>query len=103
MNNRETFNWFSAGISGIFAAISYQEVEVILSAVSAGIAILAGLLSLVYTIVKWYKHTRDPESDGGTGITLNEILDGISKIEEERQKIDEIIEDITKEDDEDGN
>ena len=88
-------NWIFTGISGAGTVGSMVEVNVVLSSISAVVAILAGLISILYTIKKWYDRVTRKDSDGGKEITFKEILEGVEEVGKEVKK-------FKKEDDSDG-
>ena len=68
--------------------------EEILSVLIGIIAILSGLVSIAYTIYKWYKNATEETSDGGKVITVNEVVTGIKEVVPMVEKVKEVVEDV---------
>lgn len=93
MKNDNVFGYLGTGIStggAVYMGVSGEE---ILSIIIGCIAILSGLVSIAYTIYKWYKSATSDNSDGGKLITINEVKSGLNEVLPMVEKVKEVIED----------
>lgn len=87
--NKEVFGYVTAFISnGSFIVATQSELDALLYTLTLIVGLVAGLLSVAYTAVKWYQNARDLSSDGGRRITIDELKDGIEVIREEIENVD---------------
>lgn len=94
MKNDSVFGYVGTGIStggAMYMGVSGEE---ILSIVIGIIAILSGLISIAYTIYKWYKSATEVTSDGGKAITVNEVVTGLKDVVPMVEKFKEVVEDV---------
>ena len=94
MKNDSVFGYVGTGIStggAMYMGVSGEE---ILSIVIGIIAILSGLISIAYTIYKWYKSATEETSDGGKAITVSEVVTGFKEVVPMDEKFKEVVEDV---------
>ena len=94
MKNDSVFGYVGTGIStggAMYMGVSGEE---ILSIVIGIIAILSGLISIAYTIYKWYKTATEETSDGGKAITVGEVVTGFKEVVPMVEKFKEVVEDV---------
>lgn len=93
MKNDNVFGYLGTGIStggAVYMGVSGEE---ILSIIIGCVAILSGLVSIAYTIYKWYKNVTSENSEGGKLITINEVKSGLNEVLPMVEKVKEVIED----------
>ena len=73
-------------IETVLAACQTNEV---LKAIQIVLSIITFLVTLAYTVWKWYRKATDEKSDGGKKITKDEIDDLMNNIKDEVDKKDE--------------
>ena len=78
----DSLGYFTNGIAIVFSALQTDEV---LSYISWGLTLLATMLTIAFTIWKWYKKAT---ADGK--ITPEEIEEGIEIVKDSKEKIDEL-------------
>lgn len=54
------------------------------------IGIVSGIISIIYNVVMWYKKATSENGDGGSKVTIDEVKEGI-------EKIDKIVKEIVEE------
>lgn len=94
MKNDSIFGYVGTGIStggAMYMGISGDE---LLSIIIGIVAILSGLVSIAYTIYKWYKSATKETSNGGKLITVNEVVTGIKEVVPMIEKVKEVVEDV---------
>lgn len=83
MKTETVISWFGS----VFAAGASINAEMVgersVAIITAIIAAISGLVSIAYTIWKWYKHATDKNSEGGEKITLDEAGKLIEEVHEE--------------------
>lgn len=76
MNNKEMFGWVFAGISnGTIAMVSTGTLDYVLSTATLIVGLLSGLISIAYTLYKWYRKSVSQDSEGGKKITPDEMAE----------------------------
>lgn len=78
---KENTNYFLAGVSAVFSAIQSNEV---LQWISWGLTLLCTLLSIAFTIWKWWDKAH---ADGR--ITPDELKELQESLQDEKEKIDQ--------------
>jgi len=78
------------GYSGttIEAVLAVTQTNEILQAVQLILSIIVLLVTVGYTLWKWYRKATDEDSDGGKKITKNEVddlMEDINNIKEEKK------------------
>lgn len=94
MKNDNVFGYLGTGIStggAVYMGVSGEE---ILSIIIGCVAILSGLVSIAYTLYKWYKNVTSENSVGGKNITKEEYLEGVKKVTPFIEEIKEVVEDV---------
>lgn len=86
MNDK--LNVIGSAAAVAFTTMSWTEVNIILSSVASGLAILISICTLCSLIVKWFKKANE---DGK--ITIDEIEEGLHIIESGAKDIKDQIED----------
>lgn len=81
----------AAGSTGtaIETVLAASQTNEVLRAIQIVLSIITFLVTLAYTIWKWYKKATDDNSDGGKKITKDEIDDLMNDIKDEVEKKDE--------------
>ena len=81
----------AAGSAGtaIETALAACQTNEVLKAIQIVLSIITFLVTLAYTVWKWYRKATDEKSDGGKKITKNEIDDLMNNIKDEVDKKDE--------------
>ena len=74
----------AAGSAGtaIETVLAVSQTNEILRAIQIILSIITFLVTLAYTIWKWYKKATDENSDGGKKITKDEVDDLFKQVEE---------------------
>lgn len=90
MNNKDSFGVIMSGVSngGVVVAVT-GGLDYWLTILTLIIGIVSGVMSITYTLFKWYKRVVDENSDGGKSITINEVLGGIKEIEKDSAVVTE--------------
>lgn len=64
------------------AVLAVNQVNEVLQAIQITLAIVTFLVTIAYTIWKWYKNAKRKDSDGGEEITPNELKDLAKQLKE---------------------
>lgn len=87
MNQKpEVGGYFGSILTSALAAIQTNEIFQI---IEIALACISFLVSISYTIYKWYKRATSDDSDGGKKITKNEVselADGIKNIKKDKEE-----------------
>ena len=84
MKSKDTFGLVTAGISNVtYVAATQSNLEALLNVAVLIVALLSGIISIIYTTVRWYKMVTDVKSDGGSKITAKEITNLVDEIDKE--------------------
>ena len=94
MKNDSIFGYIGTGMSTGGAVYMGISGDVILSIAIGIVAILSGLVSIAYTIYKWYKNVTEVSSDGGKLITVDEVVAGVKEVAPMVEKLKEVVEDV---------
>ena len=78
--------YVGAGGTVIEAVLAASQSNEILQAIQIILSIITFVLTILYTIWRWYKNAIDDNSDGGNKITKKEIDELIDDVKE---KVDE--------------
>ena len=78
--------YVGAGGTVIEAVLAASQSNEILQAIQIILSIITFVLTILYTIWRWYKNAIDDNSDGGKKITKKEIDELIDDVKE---KVDE--------------
>ena len=81
----------AVGVGGttVETILAVNQTNEVMQTIQIGLSILTFLVTLLYTIWKWYKHASKEDSDGGKKITKKEIEDLINKVKKEEDKSDD--------------
>lgn len=83
-DKKEVMNYVMSGIAnGVVIVTEQSNLDHIMNSILIALGIVSALLSIGYTVFKWYKQVTSPSSAGGAKITIGEIEDGINKVKEE--------------------
>ena len=83
-DKREVMNYVMSGIAnGVVVVTEQSNLDHVMNSILIALGIVSALLSIGYTVFKWYRQVTSPSSVGGTKITIEEIEDGINKVKEE--------------------
>ena len=79
------------GITGtsIEAVLAATQTNEILQAVQIVLAIISFLVTIIYTVWKWYKNATREDSDGGKKITKDEVSDLIKDVKEIKKETED--------------
>ena len=77
-----------AGGTTLETVLAVSQVNEVMQAIQIGLAIITFLVTICYTIWKWYKRATDEDSDGGKNITKKEVDDLVEDIKKETDKYD---------------
>lgn len=76
----------TAGIAnGSYVLASTGGLESMLNVIVLIVGLISGIVSITYTLTKWYTNATSDLSDGGKKITVNELKDLIDIIKEEEE------------------
>lgn len=64
------------------AVLAVNQVNEVLQAIQITLAIVTFLVTIAYTIWKWYKNAKKKDSDGGEEITPKELEDLAKQLKE---------------------
>ena len=80
----------AAGSAGtaIETVLAASQTNEVLRAIQIILSIITFLVTLAYTIWKWYKKATDDDSDGGKKITKKEIDELVDDVKKEVEKND---------------
>lgn len=70
-------------------ALAVSQTNEVMQTIQIGLSIITFIVTLGYTIWKWYKHATREDSDGGKNITKKEIEDLIDEVKKEEDKSDD--------------
>ena len=81
----------AVGVGGttVETILAVNQTNEVMQTIQIGLSILTFLVTLLYTIWKWYKHASKEDSDGGKKITKKEIEDLINEVKKEEDKSDD--------------
>lgn len=84
MESKDAFGLITAGIANVtYVAVTQSNLETLLNIAVLIVALLSGIISVIYTSVRWYRMVTDEKSDGGSKITAKEITNLVDEIEKE--------------------
>ena len=63
--------------------LAVNQVNEVMQAIQIALAILTFLVTIGYTVWKWYKQAKKKDSDGGKNITKKELDDLFEEIKKE--------------------
>lgn len=80
----------AAGSAGtaIETVLAVSQTNEVLRAIQIILSIITFLVTLAYTVWKWYKKATDENSDGGKKITKDEIDELVDDVKKEVEKND---------------
>lgn len=78
--------YVGAGGTVIEAVLAASQSNEILQAIQIILSIITFVLTILYTIWRWYKNATDENSDGGKKITKKEVDELVNDVKE---KVDE--------------
>lgn len=78
--------YVGAGGTVIETVLAVSQSNEILQAIQIILSIITFVLTIIYTIWRWYKNATDENSDGGKKITKKEIDELVNDVKE---KVDE--------------
>lgn len=80
----------AAGSAGtaIETVLAVSQTNEVLRAIQIILSIITFLVTLAYTVWKWYKKATDENSDGGKKITKEEIDELVDDVKKEVEKND---------------
>jgi len=75
----------AVGFTGatIETALAISQTNEIFQMVQIILAIISFVITILYTIYRWYKNATSEDSDGGKKITKNEVKDLIDDVKKE--------------------
>lgn len=78
------------GYSGtaIETALAVTQANELLQVIQIILSIIAFVVTISYTVYKWYKKAKDEDSDGGSNITKAEIENLVHDLEEKIKEED---------------
>ena len=96
MNNK---GGVASGMMGLILAVVAQfDIESALRILVLVLSLIATIISLIFSVYKWYKYATDIKGDGGKQITSEELekgvkiaTDGLTKAQDAVTKIDEVV------------
>lgn len=74
-----------AGGTTLETVLAVSQVNEVMQAIQIGLAIVTFLVTIGYTIWKWYKKATDDDSDGGKKITKKEVDELVDDIKKETE------------------
>ena len=74
--------YVGAGGTVVEAVLAASQSNEILQAIQIILAIISFVITILYTIWKWYENATNDKSDGGKKITKDEVDDLFKKIED---------------------
>ena len=80
--------YVGAGGTVIEAALAASQSNEILQAIQIILSIITFIITILYTIWRWYKNAIDDNSDGGKKITKKEINELVDDVKKEVEKND---------------
>ena len=80
--------YVGAGGTVVEAVLAASQSNEILQAIQIILAIISFIITILYTIWKWYENATKDDSDGGKKITKKEINELVNDVKKEVDKDD---------------